>query len=422
MVMEMDPLFHEVATLFPPMEAEEYASLVASIQRHGLREPIWRYQGKIIDGRHRYRACQQLGIEPTYREWDGRGSLVAFVVSLNFERRHLTSSQKAMVALEIEAQLAREARQQMARGGASHRGNQYTGPERMEGFQRFENLPTIHAAKQSAVVTGTNHQYVIDAKKIVRQAPELKDQVKSGTLTLPQAKTLAPLPENQRREALRLMTTGQVKTAKAAVLEIKKAEIEAQAQATPVKPHITLASWETWLPQQPSCDLLLTDPPYSTDMVDIEAFARSWLPLALSKVKATGRAYVFIGAYPQELLAYLKVRACLEMQQILVWTYRNTLGPSPMTGYKQNWQAILSFCGPEAPPLNCPLLIEQFSVQEINAPDGRLGNRYHTWQKPDELAERLIRHSTRPGDLILAESILFRHFIEANMRYIPSSY
>jgi hypothetical protein len=187
---EMDAPFHEVAALFPPMESEEYASLVASIQQHGLREPLWRYQGKIIDGRHRYRACRQLGIEPTYREWDGNGSLVAFVVSLNYERRHLTSSQKAIVALEIEAQLAQEARQQMARGGASHRGNQHTGQTREEGFQQFENLPTIHAAKQSAVLAGTNHQYVIDAKKIARQAPELKDQVKSGALSLPQAKTL----------------------------------------------------------------------------------------------------------------------------------------------------------------------------------------------------------------------------------------
>ena len=88
MIEAGDGRFHEVTTIFPPMEESEYMSLVADIQEHGLREPIWTYQGKIIDGRHRSRACQQLGIEPTYREWDGNGSLVAFVVSLNFERRH----------------------------------------------------------------------------------------------------------------------------------------------------------------------------------------------------------------------------------------------------------------------------------------------------------------------------------------------
>jgi hypothetical protein len=217
---------------------------------------------------------------------------------------------------------------------------------------------------------------------------------------MPEAKILAKLPEDQRVEALHMKTEGRVKTVKGAVLRLKKAAIEAQVQAAPSKPRITLISWEDWLPEQPPCDLLITDPPYSTDVEDIEAFARAWLPLALSKVRSTGRAYVCIGAYPQELRAYLNVQACLPVQQVLVWSYRNTLGPSPTHGYKQNWQAILYFCGPDAPNLDCPLLTEQFSAQEINAPDGRQGERYSAWQKPDELAERLIRHSTRPGDVL----------------------
>lgn len=41
-----------------------------------------------------------------------------------------------------------------------------------------------------------------------------------------------------------------------------------------------------------------------------------------------------------------------------------------------------------------------FSVQDINAPDGRKGDRYHTWQKPNELARRLIKHSTKEDDKI----------------------
>ena len=44
---------------------------------------------------------------------------------------------------------------------------------------------------------------------------------------------------------------------------------------------------------------------------------------------------------------------------------------------------------------------EQFTVLDINAPDGRLGDRYHTWQKPDALAERLIRHSSQPGARVI---------------------
>lgn len=193
---------------------------------------------------------------------------------------------------------------------------------------------------------------------------------------------------------------GRAKTVKGAVLLLKQSEAEAQAQLAPAKPHITLASWEHWLPDQPPCDLLMTDPPYSTEVEDIEAFAQTWLPLALSKVRSTGRAYVCIGAYPRELRAYLNVRTCWRVAQVLVWSYRNTLGPKPAMEYKQNWQAILYFYGPDASPLDCPLLTEQFSAQEISAPDGRAGGRYHAWQKPDTLAEQLIRHATRPGDVV----------------------
>jgi len=152
-----------------------------------------------------------------------------------------------------------------------------------------------------------------------------------------------------------------------------------------------------------SVDLLLTDPPYMTDCPgDVHTFAQLWLPMALSRIKPTGRAYVCIGAYPDELLAYLSApRAGLELADVLVWTYRNTLGPAPTHHYKLNWQAVLHFQGADAPPLDCPLMNEQFSVQDISAPDGRRGERWHAWQKPDELAERLIRHSTQPGALII---------------------
>jgi DNA modification methylase len=122
-------------------------------------------------------------------------------------------------------------------------------------------------------------------------------------------------------------------------------------------------------------------------------------------VKPTGRAYVCIGAYPDEIHAYLNAYensgASIKLEQILVWAYRNTMGPSPTHKYKQNWQAILYFIGPDAPRLDCPLLVEAFSVQDINAPTNSKGDKYHTWQKPDELAERLIRHSTCAGDLVL---------------------
>ena len=142
----------------------------------------------------------------------------------------------------------------------------------------------------------------------------------------------------------------------------------------------------------------LTDPPYMTDVPDIRAFAADWLPLALSKVKPTGRAYVFIGAYPEELAAYLSIAM---PTQVLVWTYRNTIGPCAKTRYNLNWQAILYYCGSAAGALRGECLTDRWAVQDVNAPDGRQGNRIHKWQKPDSLAERIITQATEPGNVVV---------------------
>jgi len=61
-----------------------------------------------------FNACQKLGINPTYRKWNGKGSLVSFVVSLNLHRRHMNESQRAMVAAKIAS---------LSKGANQHRSN-----------------------------------------------------------------------------------------------------------------------------------------------------------------------------------------------------------------------------------------------------------------------------------------------------------
>lgn len=92
--------YHEVAAIFPLMEGQDFADLKDDIQKHGLLEPVWIFEGKILDGRNRYRACKELGIEVATREWFGSDP-VSFVVSLNLKRRHLKESQRGMVAARI---------------------------------------------------------------------------------------------------------------------------------------------------------------------------------------------------------------------------------------------------------------------------------------------------------------------------------
>ena len=92
--------FHELCSIFPRCTDEELQLLVSDIRENGLQIPIALYQGKILDGRNRYLACEMLNKEPEYIEYDGDSPL-SFVISRNLCRRHLSESQRAMVAAAI---------------------------------------------------------------------------------------------------------------------------------------------------------------------------------------------------------------------------------------------------------------------------------------------------------------------------------
>jgi ParB-like chromosome segregation protein Spo0J len=95
---ELQP--HPFADMFPRMQGEDFDALVASIREGELEEPIVKYEGKILDGRNRYEACAEAKVEPVFVEYEGTDPL-GFVLRKNLHRRHLTASQRAMVAAKM---------------------------------------------------------------------------------------------------------------------------------------------------------------------------------------------------------------------------------------------------------------------------------------------------------------------------------
>jgi protein gp37 len=99
------------------MEPDDYAKLKEDISGFGLRHPITLYQGMILDGRHRYRACLELGIEPVFEHWQGGSAVIEFVLGENLHRRHLSAGQKASVATKaIDYHRAEAAKRQKEAG------------------------------------------------------------------------------------------------------------------------------------------------------------------------------------------------------------------------------------------------------------------------------------------------------------------
>ena len=92
--------FHPLANIFPLIEGQAYQDLMADVMKYGVREPIWLYEGKVLDGRNRLRAAEAMGATYDTRVYEGDDP-AGFVISLNLHRRHLTESQRAAVAAKL---------------------------------------------------------------------------------------------------------------------------------------------------------------------------------------------------------------------------------------------------------------------------------------------------------------------------------
>jgi hypothetical protein len=118
---------HPVATLFPDLSARDYAALREDIRQHGVKVPILVHGGEILDGRHRYRACRELGKPCPAVEWNGSHPWLE-VQSRNLLRRHLAKEQVwAIQRIAIErfpqiAELIQEAKAEASQRKAQAKG------------------------------------------------------------------------------------------------------------------------------------------------------------------------------------------------------------------------------------------------------------------------------------------------------------
>jgi hypothetical protein len=105
--------FHPLADIFPLMEGAAFDELVADIKANGQRQWIVTYEGMILDGRNRYRACLAAGVKPGVQKGDDCvGDPAAYVVSANIHRRHLNAEQKRdLIAKLLKAQPQKSDRQ-----------------------------------------------------------------------------------------------------------------------------------------------------------------------------------------------------------------------------------------------------------------------------------------------------------------------
>jgi hypothetical protein len=156
--------------IFPEAKAEDYSRLRDDIIENGFDEsqPVTIYEGEILDGWNRQKACNEIGIKPTYTTFRGaHGEAIAFVMRTN-KRRNLNSGQWATVAADAE-DLMQVIRDQVEREKADKNAEaakaQHAGSDK-----NLSNPPSSHhetaTAHKAAEIFNTNRTYVNQAVKM----------------------------------------------------------------------------------------------------------------------------------------------------------------------------------------------------------------------------------------------------------------
>lgn len=195
---------HPAADAFPLMDQQAMAALVDDVVRNGQLKPITRVwvdtgngnktqEPLVLDGRNRLRACLQLKKKPVFEDYEGDDP-VGYVISLNLARRHLSESQRALVAAKLATLAVGTNQHESGKEGASN------------------EAPSQSAAAERLNVSRSSVQR---AKKVLEHgAPELVKAVESGDLDVGFASQLVGKPREEQRELVARVKAEKKRTGK----------------------------------------------------------------------------------------------------------------------------------------------------------------------------------------------------------------
>ena len=190
---------HPVASLFPMIDDDALNALAEDIKKNGQREPIivayldeaMIDEPVVIDGRNRHAACKLAGVEPEFKfvmslnDRELSPQVIAdWIISHNLHRRHLTTSQKAMVGQGYLAYLKEEAKKRqieaVKRGNVSRHSDSPVSP-------KSDELGSVQGSRsdvQAAKLVGVGKNSIRDADFVAQNDPELAQQVRDSKVTV----------------------------------------------------------------------------------------------------------------------------------------------------------------------------------------------------------------------------------------------
>lgn len=160
---------HPFADLFPMMPEADLKAMGEDIKINGQRLPIISWNDMIIDGRNRLKACELVGVEPVIKDksdvFNNELEVIEFINSANLLRRHLSASERAVIAVELVKAMKKENEQKQEEDSVT------------------ETTMIEEAAEQAHV----SPAYVKMAEKVAEESPEKYEEVKKGKKTVSKA-------------------------------------------------------------------------------------------------------------------------------------------------------------------------------------------------------------------------------------------
>lgn len=197
----MNLIQHPLSAAYPSMSDEELTALAADIKTHGLRSNIVLYKNQVLDGWHRYLACEQAGVNPRTIDYKGADP-VAFVESANEHRRHMTASQRGYAKVALSEW-------------------------RAEGRPKTGLNKPVKSAAVMADEANVGVETIKHAKAVHANGSDvLKEAVKEGEIPVSRAAKIANLPKDKQAAAMKEKPAKVAKPKKAAAKEPEGAEFE----------------------------------------------------------------------------------------------------------------------------------------------------------------------------------------------------
>jgi hypothetical protein len=355
---------HPAAELFPLLADDELRELADDIAARGLLEPIWLHDGKILDGRNRHRACQLAGADITTRDYTGDDP-IGFVIAMNLHRRHLTTGQKAFLALNIEKMYAAQAAERVGgrpRLEPAFNDTDEQPPADLQEVPRRER-ESVELAGRTVSVSG---RVVAQAKRVHAEAPDLAAKVQAGELAIDRAERIV---RDRQAEAGRV------------------ARAREDAAQLPVRPTVDIrhGDFRDVLTDIGDVDAVITDPPYGRDYLPLLGDLAKWADQALSPDGIL--AVLFGQTYLPDVYQYL------EGYRPYRWTMAYL---TPGAGYashtarvQSNWKPVLIYGGG-------PRFADVLSSTGTDAGAKDL----HYWGQDYGAFHTLIERLTRPGQTV----------------------